>query len=156
MFIPLEKDGSIAIKNYPSLGEWYNFIDRLKGIGRGSIKLHYKSGIAEFDKLNQLNVDTAFVNFEPTTQGIILRFNKTNRIRAFGIPNKSIYQIKIQKFHFDTKNILSRKQKERSKGTLFISGEFNPIILEIPVNQVEKIIAFFNKLPIQDKVIVCS
>lgn len=148
MFIPLEKDGSIAIKNYPSLGEWYSFTDRLKGVGQGSIKLHYKSGIAQFDKLNQLNVDTAFVNFEPTTKGIILRFNKTNRVRAYGIPYDAIHEIEIQQIHFSTKNMFTRKRTKKTKGILLIKENANTIILKIPVNQVAKIIAFFNKLPI--------
>ncbi len=152
MFIPLEKDGSINIKNYPFLGEWYSFMDRLKGIGRGSMKVHYKSGIAEFDQLNQLNVDTAFVNFEPTTKGIILRFNKTNRIRAFGLAYTSIHQIQIENIRIAPKSRLSQKGKDRTKGKLFIEGNFNTIVFAIPVNQVEKIVSFFSKLPISDRI----
>ena len=158
MFNPLEKDGSIKIKNYPFLGELYSFTDRLKGIGRGSIKIHYKSGIAEFDKLNQLNVDTAFVNFEPTTKGIILRFNKTNRIRAFGLAYASIHQIEIERILIKTsrfkKSIFGQNRKGATKGKLFIKGDFNTIMLEIPVHQVEKIVAFLSKLPICDKLLI--
>jgi len=154
MFIPLEKDGSILLKKYPSLGEWYSFKDRLKGMGQGSIKLHYKTGVAEFDKLNQLNVDTAFVNFEPTTKGMILRFNKFNRVRAFGIANTDIHQIEIKKIYINTKNIFTQKKRQKTKGNLFIKGNFNLIVLEIPVNRVDKIITFFKNLPISDRIII--
>lgn len=151
MIIPLEKDGSIAMKNYPFLGERYTFRDRLKGKGLGSVKIHYKKGIAEFDKLDQLNVDTAFVNFEPTTMGLLIRFNKSNRIRAFGLALSAIHLIQIEKIHFYLKNIFTRKVKRKTKGKLSIKGDFDSIVLEIPVNEVNKIIDFFKQLGLGEK-----
>jgi len=85
---------------------------------------------------------------------MILRFNKSNRIRAYGLPYDAIDQIEIQKLHFFTKNIFTQKRKKKTKGLLHIKENFNDIILKIPVNQVEKIIAFFNKLPICNKIVI--
>lgn len=139
------------MRNYPFLGERYTFKDRLKGKGLGSVKVHYKKGIPEFDKLDQLNMDTAFVNFEPTTKGLLIRFNKSNRIRAFGLAFTAIHTIQIEKIYFNSKNIFTQKVKQKTKGILEIKGDFDPIVLKIPVNQAEKIIDFFERLGLSEK-----
>jgi len=143
MVLTLEMDGSIQLKKYPFLGNRYNLWDRLKGVGIGTTRLYYKSGIYEFDQLNKLNVDTAFVNFEPTTNGFILRFNKTNRIRAFGFAKSAIKRLTIEKQGLVKSNLFNKSSKPKYKGKINLNTSTHCIEIGIPVGKVEHIISFF-------------
>jgi len=78
------------------------------------------------------------VNFEPTSKGIIIRFNKTNRIRAYGIAYINIKSIKIKIESVERKYILTKKIKERSKGLLTLKDKINTINLKIPIISLTK------------------
>lgn len=143
MVLTLEMNGSIQLEKYPFLGNQYSFWDRLKGVGIGTTKLYYKSGIYEFDQLNKLNVDTAFVNFEPTTYGFILRFNKTNRIRAFGFAKSGIKRLIIEKQILVKSNLFNISSKPKYKGKINLTTSTHHIEIGIPVGKVEQVIYFF-------------
>lgn len=150
MNLILEKNGNIILSKYPELGNRYNFFDRLKGKGIGTSKLHYMKGIKVFDEIQQLNQDTAFVNFEPTSAGFILHFNKTNRVRAFGVPFKKIEKITIR--HKNEKH--KTKKNNLKRGELSIKTITNLININIPPRKIEKVILFFETYLLQNQLVI--
>ena len=97
MYLTFEKDGSLNWENARALGKQFSFFDRLRGMGTGFGKLIYKSGLIGFDQLNELTIDAAYINIEPTTLGFILRLNKSNRLAAYGIPYQHLISLVLHK-----------------------------------------------------------
>ena len=150
MNLILEKNGDILLSKHPELGKRFKLLDRLRGNGIGTTKLHYVNGVAVFDELQLLNQDTAFVNFEPTTQGFILHFNKTNRIRAYGIPFQKIKTISIKRQQVKAKTSIFEMQQ----GTLCIETNTILININIPIRKIEKVILFFETYLLQDQLVI--
>jgi len=146
----LEKNGDIILSKYPKMGKRYRFLDRLKGKGIGTSKLQYLNGIEVFDEIQKLNQDTAFVNFEPTTEGFILHFNKTNRVRAFGIPFKQIQKIVISRVKQKPKKSIF----EAKTAHLSIKTGSNLININFPDEKTKKLILFFETYLLQNQLVI--
>jgi len=150
MNLRLEKNGDILLSKYPALGKRYKLLDRLQGKGIGTSKLHYKNGVTVFDELQQLNQDTAFVNFEPTKAGFILHFNKTNRVRAFGIPFQQIENVVIKQTQAQPKPQIFRL----TSGNILIKTTSNLIKINIPAGKIKKVILFFETYLMQNQLVI--
>jgi len=94
--IETELSGILEEEEKEYFGGTYSFLERIKLRGIGSPKIIYHAGIPAFDVLNEyVENESSFVSFEVMKNGLILRLNRTQRLRCVGTRLTDLAAIKL-------------------------------------------------------------
>jgi len=124
------KEGDLTKSEVAFFGGNYNFVEKLKMNGTGSCKIIYESGINLFDKIKLDSLETSFINFEILKNGLIIRFNKTQKLAFVGIKLTEIkklilfaYRIEIRYINPNDKIVKIKKVKRGEFAIVSINNE---------------------------------
>ena len=94
--IEIELSGVLEEEEVHYFGGAYSFFERIRMKGIGSPKIVYRSGVPAFDALNEFTpTEFSFVSFELMKNGLILRLNRTQRLRCVGTRLTDLESIKL-------------------------------------------------------------
>ena len=92
--VELTKSGEISKKSIRKFSERFNFAEKLKASGVGSIRFIYESGISYFnDIMPCIESEPQFVNFEMAKKGIYIWTNYRRNCKVVFISFESIERI---------------------------------------------------------------
>lgn len=97
--IEIELSGALEEEELEYFGGAFSFRENLRLKGTGSPKVYYSKGIPEFDELNEfVENEISFVSFELMKNGLILRLNRTQRMRCVGALLTNLKGIRLTGF----------------------------------------------------------
>ncbi|MFN7115156.1 MAG: hypothetical protein ACK4TA_00055 [Saprospiraceae bacterium] len=153
--IAVDAAGNISAKVLKQYGGAFTWKAALQMRGVGSPKVIYQAGVAAFDALNAFNEnELLFANFEILPQGLLIRINKSQLLKAGILPKKALLQIVLTGFQVALRyrsfaGIV--KTKIVHKGILEIDGQDGQTVrFEVPVSVFKATLQFFQKDFFQD------
>ncbi len=94
--VEIELSGVLEEEELEYFGGTFSFRENLRLGGTGSPKVFYNDGIPEFDELNAyVENEVSFVSFEMMKKGLILRLNRTQRMRCVGALWTGIKEVRL-------------------------------------------------------------
>lgn len=94
--VEIELSGILEEEELEYFGGSFSFRENLRLKGTGSPKVYYSKGIPAFDELNEyVENETSFVSFELMKNGLILRLNRTQRMRCVGTLLTALKEIRL-------------------------------------------------------------
>lgn len=94
--VEIELSGVLEEEELDYYGGTFSFRENLRLGGIGSPKVYYNDGIPEFDELNEyVENELSFVSFEMMKKGLILRLNRTQRMRCVGTLWTNLKEIRL-------------------------------------------------------------
>jgi hypothetical protein len=103
--VEIELSGILEEEELEYFGGPFSFRENLRLKGTGSPKVYYSKGIPEFDELNEyVENETSFVSFELMKNGLILRLNRTQRMRCVGTLLTGLKEIRLTGYRKEVKH----------------------------------------------------
>ncbi|MBX2875436.1 MAG: hypothetical protein KTR30_25190 [Saprospiraceae bacterium] len=94
--VEIELSGVLEEEELEYYGGTFSIRENIRLGGTGSPKVYYSDGIPEFDELNAyVENEVSFVSFEMMKKGLILRLNRTQRMRCVGTLWTGIKEIRL-------------------------------------------------------------
>lgn len=102
--VEIELSGTLDEEELAYYGGSFSFREIIRLKGTGSPKVFYSKGIPAFDELNEfVENEVSFVSFELMKKGLILRLNRTQRMRCVGTLWTSIKQVRLTGYRKEVK-----------------------------------------------------
>lgn len=143
-----EKKKDLVEERY-LFGRRYGIKDMLKYGGVGSPKVIYDSGIAVFDSLDRsLEGEIPYASFEHRRKGLIIRFNRNQRLAKVGILYEDLRLVRMTGFRVNIVRsaIAYNRRKVVHRGELElldVTGQSSKFL--VTVNSFKGIMYFFQK-----------
>lgn len=153
--IETELSGILEEEEKEYFGGTYSFWERIKLKGIGSPKIVYHAGIPEFDALNEyVENENSFVSFEVMKNGLILRLNRTQRLRCVGTRLTDLESIHLTAYKIELRRakLLNSPSRIVHMGVLeIIELDGTHCSFRIFTQSFDDLLKFFNKPPFAGK-----